>query len=398
MFISLLRSHLPWVAPTAAIVFAASTGFFDRSGSTEQVTQAPAQVAYDINAQAQAAPRVASGAFQPTQQDQIDDADVVTRLSVVTDSSLQALQPEAAPAPEPFVAPVVQAPVAPVVEPAKPAVQVASLQESEEAALFFANAQAKLIAQESCVSDLRSLTEQARVYFPAGGLTLDEGGLAQARLIADLARDCAGVQIIVEGHSDPSGDPAVNLRLSKQRAEQVIQRLGARGLDTDIFIAEGLGSKRPSGVTGPRGDAYYDRRVEFVVVETNQAARTFKATPAAWASSSCVKELESAISNAQIFYSPRSVAASQDDVSQALLFASMAMDCPDARLRVIGQHSDDRRIGENPATGRLRAKALMAMLVGQGIDAGQIIMAAPSRSMATDELSGSRLDFDVILD
>lgn len=93
MFISLLRSHLPWVVPTAAIVFAASTGFFDRSGSTEQVTQAPAQVAYDINAQAQAAPRVASGTFQPTEQDQIDDADVVTRLSVVTDSSLQALQP-----------------------------------------------------------------------------------------------------------------------------------------------------------------------------------------------------------------------------------------------------------------------------------------------------------------
>ncbi|WP_375266129.1 OmpA family protein [Planktotalea sp.] len=291
-----------------------------------------------------------------------------------------------------------QAPVAPVVEPAKPAVQVASLQESEEAASFFANAQAKLIAQESCVSDLRSLTEQARVYFPAGGLTLDEGGLAQARLIADLDRDCAGVQIIVEGHSDPSGDPAVNLCLSKQRAEQVIQRLGARGLDTDIFIAEGLGSKRPSGVTGPRGDGYYDRRVEFVVVETNQTAKAFKATPAAWASSSCVKELKSAISNAQIFYSPRSVAASQDDVSQALLFPSMAMDCPDARLRVIGQHSDDRRIGENPATGRLRVKALMAMLVGQGIDAGEIIMAAPSRSMATDELSGSRLDFDVILD
>lgn len=310
MFISLLRSHLPWVAPTAAIVFAASTGFFDRSGSTEQVTQAPAQVAYDINAQAQAAPRVASGIFQPTQQDQVDDADVVTRLSVVTDSSLQVLQPAAAPAPEPFVAPVVQAPVAPVVEPTKPAVQVAYLQESEEAASFFANAQAKLIAQESCVSDLRSLTEQARVYFPAGGLTLDEGGLAQARLIADLAGDCAGVQIIVEGHSDPSGDPAVNLRLSKQRAEQVIHRLGARGMDTDIFIAEGLGSKRPSVVTGPRGDAYYDRRVEFVVVETNQTAQTFKATPAAWASSSCVTELKSAISNAQIFYSPRSVAAS----------------------------------------------------------------------------------------
>jgi len=110
------------------------------------------------------------------------------------------------------------------------------------------------------------------------------------------------------------------------------------------------------------------------------------------------RELQGAISNANIFYAPRSVAAKQDDISQALLFASMAMDCPDARLRVIGQHSDDARIGENPATGRLRAKALMAMLVGQGIDAGQIIMAAPSRSMTTEQLSGSRLDFDIILE
>ena len=108
--------------------------------------------------------------------------------------------------------------IEPIVEPVALAMQVASLQNNEESLAFFANAKANLMAQESCIGDLRSLTEQARVYFPAGGLTLDESGIAQARLIAALAQDCNGVEIIVEGHSDPSGDPAVNLRLSQKRA------------------------------------------------------------------------------------------------------------------------------------------------------------------------------------
>ena len=40
----------------------------------------------------------------------------------------------------------------------------------------------------------------------------------------------------------------------------------------------------------------------------------------------------------------------------------------------------------------------MAMLVGQGIDSDQVIMAAPSWSTATRDLSGSRLDFDIIIE
>lgn len=386
---------MPWVAPTAAIVFAASTGFFDRSSNSEQVAQAPASVAYDINAEAQAVRAPSSFVAN----DEGDAAGVVTRLSIVTDSSLQALQPEPVVAPvAAAVAAVVQPQVQEVVAPAKPAVQVASLQASEDSAAFFANAQANLMAQESCIGDLRSLAEQARVYFPAGGLTLDESGIAQARLIAALAQDCKGVEIIVEGHSDPSGDANVNRRLSKKRAEQVIQRLGATGLDISNFTAQGLGSDRPSNIVGPESTAYYDRRVEFVVIETGSTAvsNRFKAKPSAWASSSCVTELQNAISQAQIFYSPRSVAAKQEDMNMAMELASMASACPNARLRVIGQHTDDLRAGENPSTGRLRAKALMAMLVGQGIDSGQIIMAAPSRAMDSDGVSGSRLDFDII--
>ena len=175
--------------------------FFDRSFSSEQVAQAPATVAYDVNAQAQMAP----AAVAPAPINAAEEAGVVTRLSILTGSLLQALQTEPAPAPRAAVVAVV---VELIVEPVALARRVASLQDNEVSLAFFANAKATLMAQESCIGDLRSLTEQARGYFPSGGLKLDESGIAQARLIAALAQDCNGVEIIVEGHSDPSGDPA----------------------------------------------------------------------------------------------------------------------------------------------------------------------------------------------
>ncbi|MEP5152064.1 OmpA family protein [Planktotalea sp.] len=389
MIVQLLKTHLPWAAPSAALVFAAS-GYFDRS-SDETAAQQTEQLPYSVAA-TQTAPSQPVD-FAANQQD------VVTRLGNVTETSLQVLNPEQA---EELGQAVLQTrqpePVVAVVEPTPTVAPVT--QDTESAIEFFANAQANLDAHNACVGDLRSLAEQARVYFPAGGLTEDELGMEQARLIGTLLQDCDGVQVIVEGHSDPSGNPAVNLRLSKERAQHIIQRLGASGLDTRNFLAEGLGSSRPSNVTGPLSPAHYDRRVEFVVVETDsaRAAKRSQLSPSEWASASCVKDLQREILATKIFYRPRSVAAKQDEVNQALRLAEMASNCPNARLRVIGQHSDPKRTGETPGTGRLRAQTMMAMLVSKGIDSGKIIIAAPSRSKATAENNGSRIDFDVIID
>lgn len=395
------KDHLPWVVPSVAIILAAS-GFFDRSSNTEQVAQAPAAATFAANAPLSSAS--ASSNFTA------EDVDVVTRLDTSGEAGLDRLQPSQASLLEQAVArsikPEVIAPqpapvaVAPVLAVAAEPTRTAALGGGQVGSDFFAQAQAKLAAQESCIGDLRELANQARVYFPAGGLTADSGGIEQARLIATLVQDCAGVQIIVEGHSDPSGDPLVNRRLSEKRAQQVIQRLGASGLDTSSFLAQGLGSDRPSGVTGTESAAYYDRRVEFVVIETQSTSAAVRSTisPSPWANSSCVTDLKAAIEGKHVIFSPRSIAAKQADVGQALELAQMATACPNARLRVIGQHTDDLRAGENPATGRLRAKAMMAMLVGQGIDSGQIIIAAPSRASTDTQISGSRLDFDVILD
>ncbi|WP_299049201.1 OmpA family protein [uncultured Tateyamaria sp.] len=392
MALKYVRDSLPWLVPSAAIVFAAS-GFLELGGSDDaaekQVVAAagPAPAVLPTPAPAPAAsPAVTSG-----------DEEVVARqvapetaLTSVAAATPQAQPLAALPTPQP----------APVADPA-PA-RTASLATTPVAPVFNSNGfGAGAGAQQQCIDDLRTMADQARVYFPSGGLTAGSGGIEQGRLLGLIAQNCPGVQIRVEGHSDPSGDPAANLRLSEARAQQVIKRIGASGIDVSMFFAEGFGDRQPSGVVGPEPSSFYDRRVEFSIVDdgvTRVAARAPVIKQNPWANATCVTALQQAVDNTILFYAPRSVSLGASDVDQAMTLARMAMECPHARLRVIGHHTSDVQAGEGVATGLLRAKALMAMLVGRGVASEEIIIAAPSRPLNAAGLPGSRVRFDVILE
>jgi outer membrane protein OmpA-like peptidoglycan-associated protein len=393
MALKYVKDNLPWIVPTVAIVFAAS-GYFDRgfrseiapSNSRSEI-QAPAQIARETSTSA-AALQAGAG------QDQL-----VTRADSGIGADLSSgISPQARPIAE-SDALVSQAPIVePKVEPQQAATQVASFEQNPAA--FFRDAQASLQAANSCKDDLVALTERAHVYFPSGGLTAEEAGLAQARLIGTVAEGCEGVGILVTGHSDPSGDPAVNLRLSQQRAELIIQRISASGVDTSSFVPQGFGDRRPSAVVGPNSRAYYDRRVEFSVVDLGTNV-SFKTKAPIGFVPSCVATLQTAVQNTKLFYAARSVAAGSEDLGKVLELAKQAAACPQARLRIIGQHSDEEWADESVHTGILRAKALMTVVVGQGIPSEQVIIGAPSRSVGVvgePGLSNSRVDFDVIVD
>lgn len=386
MSLKYVRDSLPWLVPSAAIVFAAS-GFWESSKNADAV-EPQSTTSFVAAATAPAAPSPAPVLAAPEEE-------VVARQANASDA-LGALQP-ATPLAQPQAA-VQPAPTpAPVEQPALE--RTAALTTATPSTQFFTAGGAALQAKEQCLEDLRNLTSQARVYFPSGGLTAEEAGIEQGRLIGMVAAACPGVQIRVEGHSDPSGDPAANLRLSEARAQQVIQRIGAGGINTSMFFAEGMGDRKPSGVIGPKPSSFYDRRVEFSVVEevTRVAVRT-PVAPKPWANASCVVELERAVNGTALFYAPRSVSLHADDLETALSLANLAMACPHARLRVVGHHSSDLQAREDFHTGLLRAKALMAMLVGRGVAPEQIIISAPSRPMTNAGLPGSRVNFDVILE
>lgn len=397
MITAVMRQHLPWMAPTVAIVLAAM-GFFDNSRSDETDALQSQVVARNTSIE----PSIPStGQIVPQEQSAASIAALQSLADVQPEAATATIQPVAATA-APVLAPQAQPVerVAPLPQPAPKPVAAAQPSPTDNPAAFFGAAQANLAAA-SCASDLRNLAQQAKIYFPSGGLTGEATGIEQARLIGLIAQDCPGVSIQVEGHSDPSGSPQINQRLSQQRAEAVLSRIAASGIDTTRFIAKGMGSAIPSGLNGPQGSAYYDRRVEFTVIENARTASLSPAITPSFRISACAADLQRAVDGENVLYAPGSVSVSQQDMSTAMRLATAAAACPDARLRVIGQHSDAPGSGENPGTGRLRAVVMMSSLVNSGIDSGQVIIAAPSRSFRDadrPDLSDSRLDFDVILE
>lgn len=381
---SYLRKNLSWIAPTVATV-AVAAGFLhpmnafspfyaDQGAKTEKDDPSGVDL---LNASVQAA---LTTAVQPV-DGQGNMPETVTRNAPV--DLLQV-----APAPE--VEPVAAQP-APL-----PAI------DTESAAAFFNDAQSRLAVANACGEDLKTLAAQARIYFPTGAASGEEAGLNAARLIGIVARDCPGYSVQVEGHSDASGDPVTNQKLSEKRAQAVIARLGASGIDTSNFFAVGFGDTRPSGVSGPKGQAYYDRRVEFSVVETVQQVR-FSPTVQPWAGNvpSCMRELDGKAQQMRQFYAPGAITVSTNEMDAIYALVADVARCEGARLRLVGQHEDAPGSREGPATGRLRALAMMSTLVSAGYPSDQILIGAPSRSIdvpGQPGLPNSRIDFQVIAD
>lgn len=267
---------------------------------------------------------------------------------------------------------------------------------------FFASAQAKIAIDNSCENDLRSLAQSTRIYFPAGGLSADESGLIKARLIAQVAGDCPGVTVQVEGHSDPSGLSSNNKILSEKRAQAIIGLLASGGVDTSNFLAVGYGDEKPSYVNGPKGSAFYDRRVEFSIVRNVQTTTRSGGTRV-WQTnaSSCARALENKVAQTRLFYSPRAITVSPSELGAVYELANEAAQCDGARLRLVGHHSDQQGMREDFDTGRLRALALMGSLVSAGFESERILIGAPSRSIPVPGQPGlpnSRVDFQIIMD
>lgn len=389
-----LIKNLPWIAPTVAIL-AVGSGFMDRinlpftGGDADAAEMTPLET--DVAAEA------ALAAVQPIEDiapvTPAEPENVSEQLAVLlTESSDVEVTRSAGFS----IDTLEQARDVALGEEAAPNAQDAAPVGTD----FFAAAQESLARDSKCVEELSILASQARVYFPSGGLTGSQDGLGQARILGLLAQQCPGVTIRVEGHSDPSGDPVINQRLSLERAEAVVARVAASGVDAQLYEAVGLGDAVPSLVTGPQPSAFYDRRVEFSIVESAQQASfvapSFETSGTQFQVAACVTQLEAAVQGASIEYAPSGMIVEDADFALASELATIAANCPQARLRLIGQHSDEAFSGEDSATGRLRAAVLMARLVNAGFPAGQLILAAPSDSRPIQGFSNSRVDFAVI--
>jgi len=69
----------------------------------------------------------------------------------------------------------------------------------------------------------------------------------------------------IVGHSDSDGDDAMNLELSKRRAESVKNELSGKfGIEASRMETEGAGESKPVAPNDTPANKAMNRRVEFI--------------------------------------------------------------------------------------------------------------------------------------
>jgi outer membrane protein OmpA-like peptidoglycan-associated protein len=79
-------------------------------------------------------------------------------------------------------------------------------------------------------------------------------------------------KVEVQGHTDNTGDPGRNLKLSEDRANAVVSWLTSHGVTSDRLVAKGYGEQRPLLPNVTEGNKQRNRRVQFVIVDQDKAA------------------------------------------------------------------------------------------------------------------------------
>jgi outer membrane protein OmpA-like peptidoglycan-associated protein len=151
--------------------------------------------------------------------------------------------------------------------------------EAERAAREAAEASADQAMAKLRQTESQSMKEeQGRTVITVAGAFLFGSGKAQLQpasypkleKIADALEQQGTRMILIEGYTDSTGSDAVNMELSKQRADAVADYLASRGVPRDKLRTAGRGSANPIAPNNtPEGRAQ-NRRVEITVQHPQQ--------------------------------------------------------------------------------------------------------------------------------
>ncbi len=115
----------------------------------------------------------------------------------------------------------------------------------------------------TCQSVLNWFQANRPITFRSGSDELDPQGAAIIRRMAQGVDRCGDVSILVEGHTDGTGDRYQNQLLSEKRARKVASLLIANGVDPSRVRARGYGMDHPVASNDNFADRALNRRIEL---------------------------------------------------------------------------------------------------------------------------------------
>jgi OmpA-OmpF porin, OOP family len=105
------------------------------------------------------------------------------------------------------------------------------------------------------------------VHFDTGSATLRPDSAAALQNVLALIEKMSNSKWIISGHTDNQGTPALNQKLSQDRAAAVIAWLAAHGVNGKRLTPQGFGPSRPVADNGTEAGRALNRRVEMSLVK-----------------------------------------------------------------------------------------------------------------------------------
>jgi outer membrane protein OmpA-like peptidoglycan-associated protein len=115
---------------------------------------------------------------------------------------------------------------------------------------------------------VNKLNEYAKtILFNSGKASFQKQTLPVLVSIASILKEYPSAKFSLEGHTDNTGTPAANLKLSKERAAAVKNYLIENGISADRLTSEGFGDTRPIDSNKTAKGKTNNRRVEVKLVK-----------------------------------------------------------------------------------------------------------------------------------
>ena len=144
--------------------------------------------------------------------------------------------------------------------------RAAALKAQQDAAAL----RAQLLDQLNRVLDTKDtprglVVNMADVLFETGKYALSQDAQLKLAKLTGIIQAHPGLNLAIEGHTDTTGTPEFNLKLSQQRADAVRTFLISQGLSPDIITAMGMGQDNPVADNATAAGRKLNRRVEIIV-------------------------------------------------------------------------------------------------------------------------------------
>ncbi|MEP4196859.1 MAG: OmpA family protein [Aliishimia sp.] len=125
---------------------------------------------------------------------------------------------------------------------------------------------AGLPTPEECESEIGAIQTARKITFEPSSASIDADAIGTMNDIADVLKRCGDLKMEISGHTDSQGRTEMNLSLSQERAQSILNELRDRDVLTARFTAKGYGESKPVEDNGTESGREANRRIEFRLI------------------------------------------------------------------------------------------------------------------------------------